>query len=318
MLTTVRACDFRVRLDRQDACYAPGEPVTGELTVVVREAVSCRRLRLGWFWQARSESPISSGFAGTLDLPGGQWPVGETITRRFSFAAPFSPATYQGSLLSIDWLLAAEADVAWAVDPRMEAPLPFTVMALAPAPGTPYRGEGSGGSVRQVEGSTLRPLQDPSMESVELSVRPGRVRAEQAVQLVLEVFTSTNLGELGGTVKLEVLEAIAVHLRPASPTWGVGETIVRDSADFGSGEDYNHHLEKRLFTQPLELTLSVQPVFDGRSRVLASASVLLPADLPDSLDAHPHLIVWRLRYDLHLAPRIDLRLNVPFTVVRVS
>ena len=112
------AFDVSVELDRENATFAPGEPITGRVLVHARDAAECRRvvLRREWFTSGKGnvdaggdEVELASGL-GTL-------PEGTVVDIPFATEAPVG-GTIRGEYLSVGWRLRAIADIAMGRDSR--------------------------------------------------------------------------------------------------------------------------------------------------------------------------------------------------------
>lgn len=111
-----------IQLDKQDGIVRPGEPITGNVELVCPEAKRLDELfiSLGWNVETPGEP---HGNRGTPLLLAKQVQLGanESHFFRFELPTPAGPLTYHGHILSVHWLLRAEAKLGWKQRERAEA-----------------------------------------------------------------------------------------------------------------------------------------------------------------------------------------------------
>jgi hypothetical protein len=116
-------CDLTITLDREPPHYAPGEKVSGKLTVGVNEPCRCDALTVDLLWRTHGKGNKDAGtpnheLLGTFD-----WTPGEMHEHAFSFTLPQGPVSYHGHIVNVDWYAEARADVPWAIDPKAQQDL---------------------------------------------------------------------------------------------------------------------------------------------------------------------------------------------------
>jgi hypothetical protein len=129
-------CAIGIHLEKDGVTYAPGEAVRGEVRVTPGSDsdVDCRRLALTFRWRVHGKTWME-GPATTSELFRGTWIAGTAYTYPFELVAPPGPATYHGTLFSVDHYITAEADLAPA---GVEVTLPEAEILLPPADATKY------------------------------------------------------------------------------------------------------------------------------------------------------------------------------------
>lgn len=92
-----------LQLDRDDAAYIPGEPITGQVSWDLDRAPDTITLRL--FWQTSGK--------GTQDMGIAQEEVFELVslreTRSFVFEGVEGPYSFSGKLITVAWIIEAVA-----------------------------------------------------------------------------------------------------------------------------------------------------------------------------------------------------------------
>lgn len=126
-------CDLQIVFDRADRTYAPDEPIKGSVKVSVNAACAYNKLTLQTLWRTHGSGNIDSGEAERVVLDtAGSWSAGDVKSYPFTFPAPKSPYTYRGQYVNVDWYVMAQADIAWAFDPKAEEE--FLLVAKSDAP----------------------------------------------------------------------------------------------------------------------------------------------------------------------------------------
>lgn len=123
------ACRVKILLDTPDRSLRPGDRVSGQVEVVLDEAVTCRGLHIYWEWETRGTGKRTSHVCDTERLFAGSWQAG-TWRYPFELRAPTAPLSYSGTLLQIVHRLRAAADIPWAIDPQ-----DVVEIELLPGPG---------------------------------------------------------------------------------------------------------------------------------------------------------------------------------------
>lgn len=103
-------------------CYELGTQLTGAVTVSVPEMLKCRGVYADLMWQTAGKGDTDKEVVWKEYLHRGPLMEGEHRFP-FRFTLPQGPASYDGELLAVNWLLRAWVDIAWARDPGVEYPL---------------------------------------------------------------------------------------------------------------------------------------------------------------------------------------------------
>ncbi|MFN3168101.1 MAG: hypothetical protein ACE37H_13655 [Phycisphaeraceae bacterium] len=93
-----------IQLDRDDARYVPGEPVTGRVSW--RFDHSPERVVVRLRWHTSGKGSRDTGVAEALTWE----PVSSRDERAFSFAGLDGPYSFSGRLISVNWLVEAVAE----------------------------------------------------------------------------------------------------------------------------------------------------------------------------------------------------------------
>ena len=113
-------CELDIRLDEPDREYRPGERVSGVVRVACGDEVTCKGLVIQRFWRTTGKGNEDKGPVDADQLFMGTWRAGTTSEYRFEVLVPNGPASYDGEVLGVEWVLRADADVPWARDPFAE------------------------------------------------------------------------------------------------------------------------------------------------------------------------------------------------------
>ncbi len=114
-------CTISVEIDEPDRQYAPGDTVSGEVTVMVNSDCRCNALKVELCWQTHGRGNYASAVS-ALDIPfQGEWVFDSEHRYPFEFTVPNGPYSYHGHLLNVDWYVRVSADIPWAIDPRSMA-----------------------------------------------------------------------------------------------------------------------------------------------------------------------------------------------------
>ncbi len=113
-----------IQLDKQDGVVKPGEIISGHVELVCPEAKRLDELVLSLDWNVESPGEPHHVRGTPLVLAKQvQFAANTTQVFRFELTAPSGPLTYHGHILSVHWLLRAEAKWGWAQRERAEARL---------------------------------------------------------------------------------------------------------------------------------------------------------------------------------------------------
>ncbi len=92
---------LQIQLDRSDACYLPGDAITGSVSWDLTSGVQSVSVRLFWRTQGK----------GTQDLGVAQEITWEQVAireqRAFTFAGVDGPYSFSGQLISVCWVIEA-------------------------------------------------------------------------------------------------------------------------------------------------------------------------------------------------------------------
>lgn len=92
---------IEIQLDRSDASYLPGEPITGRVRWELNPGVESVAVRL--FWRTEGKGTQDFGVAEEIT-----WEhVSTREERAFGFAGVDGPYSFSGSLISICWVIEA-------------------------------------------------------------------------------------------------------------------------------------------------------------------------------------------------------------------
>lgn len=135
---TVEGVVVEVALKKPEATFAGGEPIAGEVKVLVHEDWACRELAIALAVNATAhKGGLSQLNLSVRDekarrsLFSGQWTPGRYVYP-FVFDAPAGPLPYQGHVMEVHWSLLAEARPE--KGERVTVEVPFE---LAPGEGAP-------------------------------------------------------------------------------------------------------------------------------------------------------------------------------------
>lgn len=126
---------IRIHLQKRDAVYRPGEPITGHIEILSPEVKRCEELFASLDWEVESRGePYSHRSIPILVTAGLPLEPGRAATVPFEIIMPTGPLTYHGHILSVTWSLRIEAKFGWASKERTELRLmlvPWTEEARA-------------------------------------------------------------------------------------------------------------------------------------------------------------------------------------------
>jgi hypothetical protein len=133
----VSKCDLWITLDRESPKYRPGETVKGILHAEVHSDLKIDALVVSLGWRTHGKGNVDEEQADVAPLGPKHWSADERHELPFSFVMPAGPVSYHGHFLNVDWYVKANADVAWARDPKTESEI-----LLLPAPAERVPGDG--------------------------------------------------------------------------------------------------------------------------------------------------------------------------------
>lgn len=160
--------------------YQPGETIHGIVRLESPAGGRCRAVRVFPQWSARRD-PIGDGGRGaSVNVFEGELAAGTALERAFALTAPAGPLSHAGSVVTLEWQVVAQAELAWSLD--ASATQPFMLVQAEGSellPGTgDYRRAPRGSSSAYVFGS--RPVRRRrSIDLTEVSRFPfdGALRA---------------------------------------------------------------------------------------------------------------------------------------------
>ncbi|MEM1356169.1 MAG: hypothetical protein AAGC44_14100 [Planctomycetota bacterium] len=103
MTDTTQASPITLTLDRDDAAYVPGEPITGTVAWDVPGDLDRVVLRLFWRTEGKGTQDVGVAEEVEFDL------VSRRGSRGFSFSGLVEPYSFSGQLVSIVWAIEAIA-----------------------------------------------------------------------------------------------------------------------------------------------------------------------------------------------------------------
>lgn len=103
-----------IQLDRDDASYVPGEPITGRVVWELSDAPERVIVRL--LWRTSGKGSIDMGFGGEVEWDS----VGAHDQRVFSLPGVDGPYSFSGKLITLSWHIEA---VAFGTGQSVELPL---------------------------------------------------------------------------------------------------------------------------------------------------------------------------------------------------
>ena len=102
----------------------PGETVAGMVVVNVNTGCTCNGLDVQVRWQTHGRGNRKYGDAARIRLFTGEWKAGEEHIHPFELTLPDpAVASYEGTVLNVEWAVEATADIPWAFDPEASAPI---------------------------------------------------------------------------------------------------------------------------------------------------------------------------------------------------
>ena len=139
-----KKCDLQIELEESAATgrYRPGDEIAGTLRVQVNADCKCRTLPVTLSWRTHGIGNTDTLEVGRVEVGPFEWQAGSTHEFPFRFTMPNGPVSYRGKLINVDWYIEAEADLAWARDPKVERDVLLLPMPAEMVDGDPYRGGG--------------------------------------------------------------------------------------------------------------------------------------------------------------------------------
>jgi hypothetical protein len=113
-------CELKIVLDEVDREFRPGETVTGRVDVTTDGDVTIDALTVELAWQTHGKGNRTTGVKETVELYAGEVQGGMPRYDQFQLTCPPGPFTYHGTVLNVDWVVRARADIPWKIDPKAE------------------------------------------------------------------------------------------------------------------------------------------------------------------------------------------------------
>ncbi len=123
--------ELELQLDKDS--YVGGEVVQGAVVLSVPEESSCQSLTVAIGWQTRGKGIAESWYSEPLKLSCAE-SSGARGRYAFSLPVPNGPLSYDGTILSVDWFVKADADLKLHRDLSAKVP----IILSANKPGEPY------------------------------------------------------------------------------------------------------------------------------------------------------------------------------------
>ena len=101
--------------------FAPGETLSGILSIFPDKDVDCKHLYVRLVWQTEGRGTRYREEVTEQDIYQGTLRGGFPNTHEFQLPLPLEPWSYAGHYVSIVWRVEVQIDVAWARDPNESA-----------------------------------------------------------------------------------------------------------------------------------------------------------------------------------------------------
>lgn len=336
-------CELKISLDDGKTHYKPGDEISGRVQVQVQKDCKCDDLQLSFGWQTHGRGNRTGRDVHRESLFKGEWPAGSQHSYPFRLTVPYGPATYHGHFLNVDWLVHAEADVPWKIDPKAEQDIILDVSeggqgTYNPGPyfksSSARRGSDSGGIATYIVllifalGGGAFYYFNPSDESLWIAIGIASIASLIGLYVIIKrLLNASARKKLGNvSVKLEPpdpqpgqrLKATLMlqppkKLKLKGVTWTLyaEETVIS-----GSGTRETTH-RKTVFSQTVESLSHTEEISAQQSRTFI-ANFALAKDAPCSFAAIDNKLEWtlKLHVDIPLAP--DWRKSYPLSVLPKS
>jgi len=112
-------CDVRIELTDNKKTYVQGDTVNGKVYLSVDKDVKCNDLKLSLRWYTHGMGNRDQGEVACESLFKGDLKPGE-YSYDFSLKLDKSNPTYHGHYVNIDWIVHAQVDIPWALDPKAQ------------------------------------------------------------------------------------------------------------------------------------------------------------------------------------------------------
>ena len=259
-------CRLSVAIDQAGRRFTFGDKVTGHVTAQAGADCRCNRLKAALLWKAHGHSRSSDGPRQEQVLFEGEWKAAESHRYPFEFEIPNGPVTYHGQELNVDWLVAAEADIASGLDARVEETFVVTVgddpnRVTLPEARTPEQ--------------AARLAAVTAIGKVVLGAIVGAVGWTVFVMGVLAVAAGQNAGWMG-VVAGAVFGLVGTSLAIAGARWLIGASFLRvmhlslDPPACRAGGEVGVNL---VFTPRRPITIDgITATIEGKERIVFGGS----------------------------------------------
>ncbi len=95
---------LRIQLEEQDARFRPGAALEGSVEWALEKEAKRIEIRLLWFTEGRGTRDVGVVERDLIEGPG---KMGQ---RQFRWKAPRAPYSFEGSLISLNWIVEAAVD----------------------------------------------------------------------------------------------------------------------------------------------------------------------------------------------------------------
>lgn len=330
-------CKLSITLDREPPQYKPGEMLKGTLLAEVESDVKIDSLVVSIGWRTHGKGNVDEEQVDFEPMGAKTWSAGERHELPFSFVMPKGPVSYHGYLLNVDWYVKANADVAWARDPKTEAELLLLPAPAERLPGDGYRTEpktaaqphvlGATGIVPQKHDHRVFSLvflvvsvgiavvmlgKKPNLFSLSIIGAFVGVGSFIAYRSWRNTLAKQKLGDVQVSVEPEHAGRgqplrVSVSLRPlydVSLTSIRADLVGRERVISGSGTNKQTHVHE-LRRTPIELS-GARDV-RAREELVLEEMVTIPEDAEPTFHSAENHVVWELELHVDVALWPDLK-----------
>lgn len=117
----VSRATLSIELAQADRPRPMGSVIAGRLRVDPRKESTLTELAVELVWRTRGKGDRRQGVVDRVVLEEGTTLVpGRPLEHAFELTASGGPGSYQGTVVNVEWVVRARADMPWALDPRSE------------------------------------------------------------------------------------------------------------------------------------------------------------------------------------------------------
>lgn len=114
-------CSLRIEYQHPQRQVKGGDRVQGTAHVTVNQDISCKEIRIEYFWKTHGRGDVDRGAVGSQQLISARrLTAGDYFKLPFSFIAPCDPISYRGRMLNIDHYVKLIVDVPWGTNVNIE------------------------------------------------------------------------------------------------------------------------------------------------------------------------------------------------------